>query len=196
MSSLTRWVLGAQAHGRRFWLALTVVGIASADSATKAMDQKFSVPGKEGWETNVAIAERFGGTGGDSAPLVPVVTLPSGKTVDSPGVRARAARRSTSGSSARCPASRLCLLRFDRRPRFVSTDGRTTFAIVYPRPDPDAAVRRQPRRGEDGPLGVPRLPRRRRTRSRERLRRAPERQRAETAAPACCSRRCSAAWAR
>ena len=36
------------------------------------------MPNKEGWETNVAIAERYRGTGGDTAPLLPVVTLPEG----------------------------------------------------------------------------------------------------------------------
>ena len=66
---------------------LTLVGIASASSATKALKQKFSVPGKEGWITNTEIARDFHGTGGNSAPLVPVVTLPAGETVASPGVR-------------------------------------------------------------------------------------------------------------
>src|SRR4051794_20644097 len=92
MSSITRWVLAHKRTVTLFWLVLTLVGIASADSATKALDQKFSVPGKEGWETNVAIADRFGGTGGDTAPIVPVVTLPSGETVNSPGVRAQLAQ--------------------------------------------------------------------------------------------------------
>src|SRR5207248_1413127 len=62
--------------------------MASAGSASKALKQKFSVPGKEGWQTNQQIARDFRGTGGNSAPLVPVVTLPTGKTVSSPGVRA------------------------------------------------------------------------------------------------------------
>ena len=40
------------------------------------------MPEKEGWETNVAIAEQYKGTGGDTAPLVPVVTLPEGESTD------------------------------------------------------------------------------------------------------------------
>ncbi|HYY74362.1 MAG TPA: hypothetical protein VE662_06020, partial [Solirubrobacterales bacterium] len=72
MSSITRWVLAHKRTVTLFWVALTIVGIASVNAATKALDQKFSVPGKEGWETNQAIAERFHGTGGDSAPIVPV----------------------------------------------------------------------------------------------------------------------------
>src|SRR3979411_3214026 len=87
MASITRWGL---AHNRIvvvFWVSLTVIGMASAGSATKAMKQKFSVPGKEGWITNQQIMHAFHGMGGNSAPLVPVVTLPAGQTVDSPGVK-------------------------------------------------------------------------------------------------------------
>ena len=50
------------------------------------------MPGKEGYETNVEIAKKYANTGGDTAPFLPVVTLPAGKTVDSPGVRGGAAR--------------------------------------------------------------------------------------------------------
>ena len=103
MSAITRWVLAHKRIVTLFWVALTVVGIASANSATKALDQKFSVPGKEGWETNVAIAEHFHGTGGDTAPLVPVVTLPAGETVDSPGVRAQLPAGRSTARVARCP---------------------------------------------------------------------------------------------
>ena len=73
MSSLTRWVL---AHKRTVvvgWIVLTLAGIAAAGPATDALESEFSVPDKEGWETNVAIAERYRGTGGDTAPLLPVV---------------------------------------------------------------------------------------------------------------------------
>src|SRR3954467_13556496 len=75
ISSITQWVL----HHRRlvlaFWAVLIFIGGAAAGPASKAMNQKFSVPGKEGWEANKEIEQRFHGTGGNSAPLVPVVTL-------------------------------------------------------------------------------------------------------------------------
>src|SRR5256885_12730375 len=137
MSSVTRWVLAHKRTVAVFWLVLTLVGIASANSATKALDQKFSVPGKEGWETNMAIAGRFGGTGGDSAPIVPVVTLPSGETVDSPGVRAQLAQVDKRLQHA-LPGARLASYASTGDRSFVSHDGRTTFAIVYPKPDPNA----------------------------------------------------------
>ena len=88
MSSLTRWVLAHKRTVVAFWLLLTIVGIGAAGPASDALSQEFSVPGKEGYETNVEIAKKYGNTGGDTAPFLPVVTLPAGKTVDSPGVRA------------------------------------------------------------------------------------------------------------
>ena len=87
MASLTRWVL---AHKRTVviaWIVLTIAGIAAAGPASDALESEFSVPNKEGWETNQQIARDYGGTGGDTAPLVPVVTLPEGTSVDSPAVQ-------------------------------------------------------------------------------------------------------------
>ena len=134
----------SQAHRHRLLARAHGGGIASADSATKAIDQKFSVPGKEGWETNVAIAEHFGGTGGDTAPIVPVVTLPPGKTVDSPGVRAPAPAQVDQRLEQALPGARIASYASTGRPSFVSSDGRTTFAIVYPKPDPNSSFGENP----------------------------------------------------
>jgi RND superfamily putative drug exporter len=138
VSSITRWVLAHKRIVVLFWVLLTVIGIATVNQATKAMDQKFSVPGKEGWETNVAITEHFHGTGGDTAPIVPVVTLPQGKTVNSPGVDAQLAKVDKELRQA-LPGARVASYASTGNKAFVSEDGRTTFAIVYPQPDPDAA---------------------------------------------------------
>src|SRR3954464_5311562 len=75
VTTITSWVLRHKRLVIGFWIALTLVGGAASGPASKAMDQKFSVPGKEGWEANKEIEQRFHGTGGNSAPLVPVVTL-------------------------------------------------------------------------------------------------------------------------
>src|ERR1700684_2949586 len=87
MASLTRWVLAHKRIVVIFWVALTFVGMASSGTASKALKQKFSVPGKEGWVTNQRIASGFHGTGGNGAPLLPVVTLPAGRALSSPTVR-------------------------------------------------------------------------------------------------------------
>jgi putative drug exporter of the RND superfamily len=143
VSSITRWVLAHKRTVVVFWLLLTVVGIASVSSATKALDQKFSVPGKEGWETNVAIAQRFHGTGGDTAPIVPVVTLPPGKTVNSPGIHSQLAQVDKRLEHA-LPGARVASYASTGNRAFVSANGRTTFAIVYPQPDPNAAFGENP----------------------------------------------------
>ncbi len=87
MSSLTRWVLAHKKTVVISWVLLTIAGIMAAGPASRALDQKFSVPNKEGWETNQAIAAKYNGTGGDTSPLLPVVTLPQGESVDSPQVK-------------------------------------------------------------------------------------------------------------
>jgi RND superfamily putative drug exporter len=134
MAPLTRWVLAHKRIVVVTWLVLLFAGIAASGPASDALDQKFSVPKKEGWETNVAIAKRYGGTGGDTAPLLPVVTLPKGEAVSSPKVKAGLAQVDKRLSRA-LPGARIASFASTGDRTFVSRDGRTTFAIVYPRPD-------------------------------------------------------------
>jgi putative drug exporter of the RND superfamily len=136
VSTLTRWVLAHRRIVVAFWVVMTVAGIAAAGPASRALKQEFSVPGKEGWKTNVAIAERYGDTGGQTPPLVPVVTLPAGKTVDSPGVRAQLTRIDARVARA-VPRGRFASYASTGDRAFVSANGRTTFAVLYPPRDPD-----------------------------------------------------------
>jgi putative drug exporter of the RND superfamily len=138
MSSLTRWVLAHKRIVVVFWVAMTIVGVATVSKAVNAMDQKFSVPGKESWETNVDVDRLFGGTGGDVAPIVPVVTLPQGKTINSPGVRQQLATVDRKLLKAN-PGSRIASFASTGDSAFVSPDRRTTFAIDYPPPDKNSA---------------------------------------------------------
>jgi RND superfamily putative drug exporter len=135
VASLTRWILAHKRIVVLFWVIITLVGVASAGSATKALKQKFSVPGKEGWVTNQQIAHQFGGTGGDHAPLVPVVTLPAGRSVSAPGVRAELQRLEARFQQI-LPGSRVAGYASTGSHAFVSADGRTSFIIAYPPPDP------------------------------------------------------------
>jgi RND superfamily putative drug exporter len=144
MSSLTRWVLAHKRIVVGFWLLMTIAGMAAAGPASKALKPEFSVPNKEGWETNVAIAQRYRGTGGDTAPLLPVVTLPPGMTVDSPGVRADLKTLDERLSRA-LPGARIASFASTGDTTFVSKDRRTTFAIAYPPPDPDSAFGENPK---------------------------------------------------
>jgi putative drug exporter of the RND superfamily len=143
LSSLTRWVLAHKRIVVAVWVALTLAGVAAAGPATDALEPEFSVPDKEGWETNVAIAERYQGTGGDTSPLLPVVTLPEGQSVDSPAVKSDLAKVDARLEKA-LPAARIASYASTGDDTFVSKDGATTFAIVYPQPDPNSAFGENP----------------------------------------------------
>jgi RND superfamily putative drug exporter len=129
MNALTRFVLDHKRLVLGFWLAVTVAAFAAVGPAGNSLSQQFNVPGREGFETNKELGEIYG-NGGDVAPIVPVVTLPHGKTVDSPGVSEQLdaalakVEAALSGAMTASYAS-------TRDRAFVSDDGRTTFALVY-----------------------------------------------------------------
>jgi putative drug exporter of the RND superfamily len=142
VSSLTRWVLAHKKIVVISWIVLTIAGIAAAGPASSALDQEFSVPEKEGWETNLAINEQYRGTG-DVAPLIPVTTLPDGQSINSPGVRADL-RQVDAKLRQALPGARIASYASTGNDAFVSDDGRTTFALVYPTPDPDETFGENP----------------------------------------------------
>src|SRR3954453_2794578 len=137
MEQLTRWTLRHRRLIVIVWFLVTVVGIATAGKAVKAMDQKFSVPGREGWETNAQIMRIYNQTGSDTAPLLPVVTLPAGKSVSDPGVRASLSQVEQKAKQT-IPGARVSGYGSTGSRAFVSKDGRTAFAVVYPPADPNS----------------------------------------------------------
>ena len=70
MTALTRWILAHKQPVTVFWLIVTVVGLATASSATNALSQQFSVPGRGGYETNLQIVTTV------AAGLLALVALP------------------------------------------------------------------------------------------------------------------------
>jgi RND superfamily putative drug exporter len=144
LSSLTRWVLAHKKTVVITWIFLTIAGVAASGPATDALDPEFSVPNKEGWETNQTIAQDYRGTGGDTMPLVPVVTLLKGTSADSPAVKADLTKVDRELNQA-LPGSRVASYASTGDKTFVSKDGRTTFALVYPTPDPDSAFGENPK---------------------------------------------------
>ncbi|HWE32631.1 MAG TPA: MMPL family transporter [Solirubrobacteraceae bacterium] len=133
MTSITRWVLAHKRIVALAWLVVTVVGIATVGKSTGAFSTKFSVPGREGFETNQRIAQIYH-QGGQYAPLVPVVTLPAGTSASSPAVRA-GLLGVESKLRAAVPGLRTASYADTGNRAFVSADGRTTFVLAYPPPD-------------------------------------------------------------
>jgi RND superfamily putative drug exporter len=147
MTATTRWVLAHKRIVVAFWLVLTLVGIASAGTATKALKQKFTVPGREGFVTNQQIAHDFHGTGGNGAPLLAVVTLPATTSVNSPAVE-RELRAVEARLEQTLPGTRLAGYASTHSSAFLSGDGRTTFVIAYPPPDRTQAFEDNPKAAE------------------------------------------------
>jgi putative drug exporter of the RND superfamily len=134
MTAITRWVLAHKRIVVAFWVIVTLVGGGVSGPASKALKQKFSVPGKEGWQTNQEIAKLYRGTGDNSAPMMPVVKLPAGTT-------AQAAKPDLLALEHKMaqvlPGARVAGYGSTGNQSFLSGDGHTAFAIAYPLPDPD-----------------------------------------------------------
>ena len=126
MENLTRFVLAHRKLVAIGWVLLTVAGVAASGPATEALDQRFSVPGREGWDASVEIQQKFG-TGGDAYAFIPVVSLPEGPHAAKADLVAleETARKAVPGARVAGYGST-----GDRS--FVSEDGKTGFVYVFP----------------------------------------------------------------
>jgi RND superfamily putative drug exporter len=130
MTTLTEWVLAHRRLVVGFWIIVTIGAVAAITPAGDALSEEFNtVPGREAFETNRQIAAIYG-SGGDAAPIVPVLTLPAVVTVDSPGVTEEL-DAALARVEAALPGARLASYASTGDRAFVSEDGRTTFALVY-----------------------------------------------------------------
>jgi putative drug exporter of the RND superfamily len=132
---LTRTVLAHKKLVVLAWVVLTLTGIAMSSSAIDALDQRFSVPGREGWDTNVEIVDRYG-NGGDQLPLLAVVELPQGANTDQPQVRDDLQRMEREMQAA-VPGARIAGFGSTGDAAFNSDDGRVTFAYAFPEQSDD-----------------------------------------------------------
>ena len=149
LGRLSRFVIAHKWWVALFWVVVTFAGIATVGTTINRLSTAFSVPGKEGPETSAKLAAIYGISNFDNT-VSPVIRLPQGVTVDSPGVlqqlqafddqilhtdplpTGQPSVKVISYAST-CAAS-MC----DRR--LVSADGRTTYSIVtVPNPPPNAA---------------------------------------------------------
>jgi putative drug exporter of the RND superfamily len=149
----TRWVLAHRRLVAGFWILVTVGAIAAVKPAGDALSQEFTVPGRDGFETNREIASIYG-NGGNVAPIVPMVTLPKGTTIDAPGVTAELDRALAKVGDA-LPEARIASYVSTGDPAFVSRDRRTTYALVYiPQPGGFEAGQAEARQAQAALEGV------------------------------------------
>jgi len=129
MGSLSRFVLSHKLLVGIVWILVTVVAFFSVGPAASSLSQEFGIPDQESTEVNRAVTERYG-VNGSASPVVAVVTLPEGTTVDTSGVQEELGRVFGQASEA-APSARLVSFASTGDRLFVSDDGRTTFALVY-----------------------------------------------------------------
>jgi RND superfamily putative drug exporter len=131
MTSFIRWVL---AHKRTVvvaWIIVSVAAIASVQQSADALSKEFQLPGRESTDAASLIEQRFGNGGNEPlGPLVSVVQLPEGTTVDTAGVRAELAA-AFGAISRSIPGSRSANFATTGDRVFVSKDGRTTFSVIW-----------------------------------------------------------------
>ncbi len=128
MTTLSRFVLRHRRLVGLFWLAVLVAGLAGSSRVSSRLSTQFALPGQKSYQAAEAI-QRLYGNGGDAKPLVPVVILPAGTTVDSPGVKQALAR--SFATVARTARARAVSYGDTADRRFVSPDGRVTFGLVF-----------------------------------------------------------------
>jgi cytochrome b6-f complex iron-sulfur subunit len=137
LAAISRFVLRHEQLVVLFWVVVTIAGIVTTGPASDAWLQRFDLPGRDSTEVNAAILARYG-NGGCAAPYAAVISLPQGTTVDSPGVSADLAEVFDRVAAAAFETQVVSYASTGDR-AFVSADGRTTFAPIYPRYAGDSA---------------------------------------------------------
>lgn len=138
MHGITRFVLRHRLVVAIFWIAVAVAGAMTAGTTTKRLTTSFAMPGSA-FSTDATIAAIY--HSGAQDPIVPVVTLPAGTTVASPGVDAQL-RQAFAAAAQVAPATRVVDYATTGDRAFLTRDGRTTFALVStPSTNPSAATR-------------------------------------------------------
>ena len=125
MESLTRVVLRHRLLVVLGWLVLMVAGGIVAGPVTDRLTFDFSLPGQPGYEAEQELIATFGTSTADT--LVPVITVPEGGTVADRGAEIAVVFDAV---RAAVPQARVVDLASTGDQRFVTDDGRSTFALI------------------------------------------------------------------
>jgi putative drug exporter of the RND superfamily len=144
MIRLTEFVLRHRKLVMLFWLVMLVVGGFAAGRTADRLTVDFSLPGQPGYETEKQILDIYG-NGGSNPPTIAVATVPEGSTVEDhlDDITATLGDVQTA-----VPKTRILSYADTGDDVFLTDDGRTTYALVYPEPflsfedvGPDVAMR-------------------------------------------------------
>jgi len=125
VESLTRAVLRHRLLVVLGWLVLMVAGGIAAGPVTDRLTFDFSLPGQPGFEAEQELIATFGTSTADT--LVPVITVPEGSTVADRGTEIAGVFDAV---RAAVPQARVVDLAGTGDQRFVTDDGRSTFALI------------------------------------------------------------------
>jgi RND superfamily putative drug exporter len=125
VSTLARLVLRHRMLVVLTWLALLVAGGIAAGPVTDRLSFDFSLPGQPGYQAERELISTFGASTADT--LVPVITVPDGSTV---AERAADIAGLFDAVRVAVPQARVVDLASTGDGRFVTDDGRSTFALV------------------------------------------------------------------
>src|SRR5680860_565669 len=129
IGSISRFVLKHKAWVASFWLVVTIASVALMPWVFGNLSESFDMPGSESADMATETSRIYGNDGSFS-PLVMVVTLPDGQTVESAGVREEWIALESEVIEAE-PSARMVSWATTGDPAFVSDDGQTTFGLVY-----------------------------------------------------------------
>jgi len=130
LGRLARFVLRHRRAVVVFWLVVLVAGGAAASRVSSRLTVDFSLPGQPGYETAVKVLAAYH-NGGENSPSIAVVTTPPGQSV-----RADEARIAAGFATLRHDQPELRVVDYSvtHDARFVTNDGRSTFALVFEPP--------------------------------------------------------------
>jgi RND superfamily putative drug exporter len=130
LGGLARFVLRHRRAVIVVWLALLVAVGMAAGKVSKRLSVDFSLPGQPGYETAARIIHTYG-NGGDQSPALLVATVPAGQSVPADKAAVGAAFDAVRRAD---PALRVVDLGVTGDTRFVTSDGRSTYALVFEPP--------------------------------------------------------------
>jgi putative drug exporter of the RND superfamily len=120
------WVIG-------FWVVSLLAGGFAAGQVPSRLSYDFSLPGQEGYQTEVKLAQSYGVAA--FAGYIPVFTAPNGEKI----ADHRAEVGAVADELRKVPGLQVLDYGSTADPGFVTNDGRSTFALVY-EPQPQGFV--------------------------------------------------------
>jgi RND superfamily putative drug exporter len=134
MERLSSFVLAHRRWVFAFWVVMFLAGIGASGAVPNRLSYDFSLPGQQGYETQQKLIASYQGANGQAA-YIPVVTVPEGQTIAGSAADVRA----VFDALRKIPTLRVVDYSQTKDKGFISSDGRTTFGVIY-EPQPNGFI--------------------------------------------------------